>query len=68
MFSLIAHTSTFVARQSLSFRGDWIVNNEGMGSEKNSNFFQLLKLRSEHNPQLVEWLEKKQQKYTSPEI
>lgn len=44
------------------------MHNEGISSEENSNFVQLLKLRSEDNPQLVEWLEKKQQKYTSPEI
>ncbi|XP_068725038.1 zinc finger MYM-type protein 1-like isoform X1 [Montipora capricornis] len=36
--------------------------------EENSNFHQLLKLRSQENPEIIEWLQKRDEKYTSPEI
>ncbi|XP_066914540.1 zinc finger MYM-type protein 1-like [Clytia hemisphaerica] len=55
----------FLARQSLSLRGNW---NEESKSELNSNFYQLLKLRALEDPRIDEWLVRKQQKYTSPEI
>ena len=34
----------------------------------NSNFYQVLKLRASEDPRIDEWLTRKQQKYTSPEI
>ena len=37
-------------------------------SEENSNFDQLLKLRARENPEIIEWLRKRDEKYTSPEI
>ena len=37
-------------------------------SEENSNFHQLLKLRAHENPEIVEWLRKRDEKYTLPEI
>ena len=37
-------------------------------SEENSNFYQLLKLRAQENPAIIEWLRKRDDKYTSPEI
>ena len=37
-------------------------------SEENSNFDQLLKLRARENPEIIEWLGKRDEKYTSPEI
>ena len=36
--------------------------------EENSNFHQLLKLRAQENPEITEWLQKRDEKYTSPEI
>ncbi|XP_068735601.1 zinc finger MYM-type protein 1-like [Montipora capricornis] len=54
-----------LARQALPLRGDW--NTETM-CEENSNFHQLLKLRSQENPEIIEWLQKRDEKYTSPEI
>ena len=50
----------FLGRQGLAFRGD--------GDESDSNFMQLFHLRSEDNPSLLGWLEKRTDKYTSPEI
>ena len=37
-------------------------------SEKNSNFHQLLELRAQENLEIIEWLRKRNDKYTSPEI
>ena len=37
-------------------------------SEENSNFHQLLNLRVQENPEIIEWLRKRDDKYTSPEI
>ena len=53
-------SSTFLARQGLSLRGD--------GTEDNSNFNQLLHLRALDDPNLLTWIQKKAEKYTSPEI
>ena len=55
----------FLARQSLALRGNW---SEETKSEVNSNFYQLLKLRALEDLRIDEWLVRKQQKYTSPEI
>ena len=55
----------YLARQALPLRGDW--NTETM-CEENSNFHQLLKLRAQENPEIIEWLQKRDEKYTSPEI
>ena len=37
-------------------------------SEENSNFHQLLNLRAQENPEIIAWLQKRDEKYTSPEI
>ena len=55
----------FLARQALPLRGDW---HSDQGRETDSNFIQLLKLRCEGSPSIVEWLERKKFKYTSPTI
>ena len=56
----------YLARQALPLlRGDW--NTETM-SEENSNFHQLQKLRAQENPEIIEWLRKRDDKYTSPAI
>ena len=51
---------SFLARQNVALRGD--------GDEENSNFTQLVHLRAEDNPELLEWIKKKKDKYTSPMI
>ena len=55
----IAQNIRFLARQGLSLRGD--------GAEDNSNFNQLLHLRVLDDPDLLTWVQRKAEKYTSPE-
>ena len=50
----------FLSRQGLAFRGD--------GNEHDSNFMQLIHLRSEDNSMLVDWIQQKTDKYTSGEM
>ena len=50
----------YLARQGLAFRGS--------GDESDSNFLQLLMLKAENYPKLKIWLQKKSNKYTSPDI
>ena len=50
----------FLARQGLPLRGH--------GDESDSKFTQLLRLRAEDDSQLHDWVEKKSDKYTSPQI
>ena len=38
------------------------------GDETDSNFIQLLKLRSEDDKQIVDWMKRKTDKYTAPDI
>ena len=54
-----------LARQSLPFRGNW---NQEYGSEQNSNFHQMLLVRAEEDQEIVEWLKRKHNKFTSPDI
>lgn len=65
IFLTILSNIRFLARQALPLRGDW--NTETM-CEENSNFHQLLKLRAQENPEIIEWLQKRDEKYRSPEI
>ena len=55
----------YLARQALPLRGNW---NFETGSEENSNFYQLLKLRAEEKSEILDWLRRKDDKYTSPVI
>ena len=55
----------YLARQSLPLRGNW---DESSKAEENSNFHQLIKLRSQQDPEILEWLQRKSNKYTSTEI
>ena len=50
----------FLARQGLAIRGS--------GDDKDSNFTQLLKLRSEDDGRIVDWLSKKTDKYASHDM
>ena len=62
----ILESIRFLARQSLSFRGNWSNDSK---SEENSNFHQLLLLRSLDYQDLEKWLNSgSNKKYTSPEI
>jgi len=61
----ILETIKFLGRQSLPFRGNWDKDSK---CEENSNFYQLLKLRCGADFDLEDWFNRKQRKYTSPEI
>ena len=50
----------FLARQSCALRGD--------GDESASNFIQLLRLRGEDDPKVIDWMKKRANEYTSPEM
>ena len=54
-----------LARQSLALRGDWNLESK---TEVDSNFFQLLKLRSGDDEELASWLGQKSSKYLSAEM
>ena len=54
-----------LARQALPLRGDW---NKVEKSEADSNCYQLLKLRCDEDPSIVDWLQKKTFKFTSADI
>lgn len=60
IMSKIMSSIKYLARQSLPLRGD--------GNEDDGNFIQLLKLRSIDDSSLANWISRKQNKYTSPEI
>ena len=50
----------YLARQGLALRGD--------GDEQGRNFMQLLKLKGEDDEAVINWLQRKVNKYTSHEI
>ena len=59
-FLKILSNIRFLARQGLPLRGH--------GDETDSNFFQLMKLRGEDDSRVAQWLSKKTDKYTAPDI
>ena len=59
-FLKILSNIQFLARQGLPLRGH--------GSEIDSNFIQLLKLRAQDDPRIDRWLVKRTDKYTSADI
>ena len=50
----------FLCRQGLAMRGD--------GDESDSNLHQLLRMKAEDDPNLKNWLKRKENVYTSPDI
>jgi len=57
MFLKILSSIRYLARQGLPLRGD--------GNEQDGNFLQLLKLKGEDDPMMVDWLKRKANKYIS---
>lgn len=55
----------FLARQGLPLRGH---GDQDTQTENDSNFVQLMKLRGEDDSRIIGWLEKKTDKYTSPDM
>ena len=58
MVCLILASIRFFARQGLALCGD---------VEESSNLIQLLRLRAEDKPEILQWIEKSARKHTSPE-
>lgn len=56
---LILSSVHFLARQGLALRGD--------GSDTSENFIQLLQLRAEDKPEVLQWLQRSARKHTAPE-
>ena len=56
----IMSCARFLCRQGLAMRGD--------GDESDSNLHQLLKMKSEDDTNLNNWLKRKENVYTSPDI
>ena len=50
----------FLSRQGLAVRGD--------GDESDGNLQQLLRMKAEEDPNLAEWMKRKENVYTSPDI
>lgn len=61
----IISTICFLARQGLPLRGSYVSSD---GCETNGNFLQLLHLRKEDIPVLDTWLQRSQDRFTSPSI
>ena len=59
-FMKVLQNLQFLSHQGLAFRGD--------ESDENSNFIQLLKLRSNDVPELLDWLKKKTNRFTSHDV
>ena len=59
----------FLARQGLLFRGNWIPSEDGSGGcEKESNFYQLILLRANDDPGMLDIMRRKTNKYTDHHI
>ena len=56
---LIVSSVRYLARQAVAFRG--------AGSDESANLIQLLRLRGEDQPFILDWISKSAKKYTSPE-
>ena len=56
----IAESICFLARQGFALCGDL--------DESDGNFTQLLRLRTIDQPHVLTWLERKSEKYTSPQV
>ena len=59
----------FLARQGLPFRGNWIPSEDGSGgSQRESNFYQLMLLRANDDPGMLDIMRCKTNKYTDHRI
>ena len=57
----------FLARQGLLFRGNWIPSEDGSGGcEKESNFYQLMQLRANDDPGMLDIMRRKTNIHRSP--
>ena len=69
LLQIIISSIRFLSRQGIALRGRYKSGDDNLvGGEHDSNFIQLLKLRAHDIPQLTQWMEKSQDKFTSPDI
>ena len=69
MSKLILSSIRFLGRQGLALRGRYkSTEDSNVGGEIDFNCVQLLKVRAEDDPKLIQWVEKSQDKFTSPDI
>lgn len=67
MLLTILSSIRYLGRQGLALRGRYkIAEGSDKGGEIDSNFIQLLRTRAEDNPGILKWMDKSQNKYTSP--
>ena len=59
-FLIILEAIQYLTRQGIPFRGH--------GSDEDSNFSQLLKMQSKNFPEIENWLQRKQDKFTSHDV
>ena len=64
MFLKVISSIRYLARQGRPLRGNW---DHDTGAELNSNFYQLMILRAENEPEVQNWLRKKK-KFMSPQV
>ena len=69
ILKIILSSICFLARQGLAFGGRFkAADGSDVSGEVDSNLFQLLKTRAEDNPKLFKWMDKRRDKFMSPDI
>ena len=67
MLLVILSSIRYLGRQGLALRGRYKISDDSRG-EIDSNFMQLLRLRAEDSPGILKWIDRPQNKFTSPDI
>ena len=71
MLLIILSSIRYLSRQGIALRGRYKSGDDDIGhvgGEPDSNVVQLLKLRAQDIPQLMHWMGRNQDKFTSPDI
>ena len=69
MLKIILSSICYLARQGLALRGCFkTASNSDVSGKLDSNLYQLLKNRAEDNPKLLKWMDKRRDKFMSPDI
>ena len=69
MLLVILSSVRFLGRKGLALRGRYKTSDDPtMRGEIDSNFMQLLRLRAEDSPGILKWIDRPQNRFTSPDI
>ena len=69
MLLIILSSIPYLGRQGLAMHGQYKADDDSIKKgEFDSNFLQLLELRAEDNPSILQWIESPQNKYTSSDM